>query len=59
MGGHWGVASSRRDNRVPVGDSTVEAIIAAARTGEICDGRIFVSSVDVSYKIRTGEKDVL
>lgn len=40
-------------------DSTVEAIIAAARTGEIGDGRIFVSPVDVTYKIRTGEKDVL
>jgi nitrogen regulatory protein PII len=44
------------DNAV---DSTVEAIMAAARTGEIGDGRVFVSSVDVTYKIRTGEKDVL
>jgi nitrogen regulatory protein PII len=40
-------------------DDVIKAIMEAARTGEIGDGRIFVSSVDVSYKIRTGEKDVL
>ena len=40
-------------------EEVIKAIIQAARTGEIGDGRIFVSSVDVSYKIRTGEKDVL
>ena len=37
-------------------DSTVEAIIAAARTGEIGDGRIFVSSVDVSYRDPDGRE---
>jgi nitrogen regulatory protein PII len=40
-----------------VGDA-VKAIIEAARTGEIGDGRIFVIPVNESYKIRTGEKEV-
>jgi nitrogen regulatory protein PII len=39
-------------------DDAVKAIIAAARTGEIGDGRIFVIPVSESYKIRTGEKEV-
>ncbi len=40
-----------------VGD-VIEAITAAARTGEIGDGRIFVIPVGESYKIRTGEKEM-
>src|SRR5256885_15505434 len=36
-------------------DQVVEAIIEAARTGEIGDGRVFVVPVTHSYKIRTGE----
>ena len=40
-----------------VGDA-IEAISAAARTGEIGDGRIFVIPVGESYKIRTGEKEM-
>jgi len=39
-------------------DDAVKAIVAAARTGEIGDGRIFVIPVDESYRIRTGEKEV-
>ena len=39
-------------------DDAVKAIIGAARTGEIGDGRIFVVPVGESYKIRTGEKEV-
>jgi nitrogen regulatory protein PII len=39
-------------------DDAVKAIIDAARTGEIGDGRIFVIPVGESYKIRTGEKEV-
>jgi nitrogen regulatory protein PII len=39
----------------PVVDDVVRAIIAAARTGEIGDGRVFVAPVTHSYKIRTGE----
>jgi len=36
-------------------DEVVTAIITAARTGEIGDGRIFVVPVEQSYRIRTGE----
>jgi len=36
-------------------DSAVEAIIKAARTGKIGDGKIFISSVDQVVRIRTGE----
>ena len=39
-------------------DAAVQAIIAAARTGEIGDGRVFVMPVEQGYNIRTGEKDV-
>ena len=35
---------------------TIDAIMSAARTGEVGDGRIFVSEVLDSYSIRTGEK---
>jgi nitrogen regulatory protein PII len=38
-------------------DPAVEAIIGAARTGEIGDGRVFVTPVARSYKIRTGEAE--
>ncbi len=36
-------------------DDAVEAIIGAARTGEIGDGRVFVYPVEQSIRIRTGE----
>ena len=36
-------------------DDAVKAIIQAARTGEIGDGRVFVLPVSQSYRIRTGE----
>ena len=35
---------------------TVQAITAAARTGKIGDGKIFVTPVDEAVRIRTGEK---
>ncbi len=38
--------------------SVIKAIVAAARTGEIGDGRVFVMPVEQSYKIRTGERDI-
>ena len=38
-------------------DAAIKAIIEAARTGEIGDGRVFVIPVGESYRIRTGEKD--
>jgi len=37
--------------------AAVEAIIQAAHTGRIGDGKIFVSSVESAYRIRTGERD--
>ena len=37
-------------------DDAIRAIIEAARTGEIGDGRVFVIPVGESYRIRTGEK---
>jgi nitrogen regulatory protein P-II 2 len=38
-------------------DQVIEAIIAAARTEKIGDGKIFVYDVESIYRIRTGEKD--
>ncbi len=37
-------------------ERAVEAIITAARTGRIGDGKIFISTVDEVIRIRTGEK---
>ena len=42
----------------PVVDEVIQAIIVAARTGEIGDGRVFVLPVEHGYNIRTGEKDI-
>ncbi len=39
-------------------DMVVDKIIAAARTGEIGDGKIFVSPIEQVVRIRTGEKNV-
>ncbi|MEY3747244.1 MAG: hypothetical protein RL194_703 [Pseudomonadota bacterium] len=36
-------------------DAAVEAIVKAARTGKIGDGKIFVTSVEQVIRIRTGE----
>jgi len=38
-------------------DQVIEAITAAARTGQIGDGKIFVYGLDSAVRIRTGEKD--
>lgn len=38
-------------------DSAMDAIVKAARTGKIGDGKIFVTSVDRVLRIRTGETD--
>ena len=34
---------------------TIDSIVAAARTGKIGDGKIFVTTVDAVVRIRTGE----
>ena len=39
-------------------DQAVEAILQAARTGRIGDGKIFISTVDEAIRIRTGETGV-
>jgi nitrogen regulatory protein PII len=41
-----------------IAGDAIKAIVQAARTGEIGDGRIFILPVEHSYNIRTGEKDV-
>ncbi len=38
-------------------DSAIEAIVNAARTDKIGDGKIFVSPVEQAIRIRTGERD--
>jgi nitrogen regulatory protein P-II 2 len=38
-------------------DRVVEAITAGARTGQIGDGKIFVTTLDHALRIRTGEAD--
>src|SRR5512140_2479924 len=38
-------------------EPTVHAIMAAARTGDVGDGKIFVMPVERVYRIRTGEED--
>jgi nitrogen regulatory protein PII len=40
-------------------DEAIKAIVQSARTGEIGDGRVFVIPVEQTYKIRTGEKDLV
>ena len=42
----------------PFVDITVHAILEAARTGDVGDGKIFVLPVEKVYRIRTGEEDV-
>jgi nitrogen regulatory protein P-II 1 len=37
-------------------ERAVEAIINAARTGRIGDGKIFISSIEEVIRIRTGER---
>ena len=39
----------------PQVDSVIAAISESARTGEIGDGKIFVSDVSEAIRIRTGE----
>jgi nitrogen regulatory protein P-II 2 len=36
-------------------DRVIEAIIGAAKTGKVGDGKIFVTNLDQVYRIRTGE----
>lgn len=38
-------------------DAVVDRIIEAARTGEVGDGKIFVTQVSSAVRIRTGDRD--
>jgi nitrogen regulatory protein P-II 2 len=38
-------------------DAVIAAIVGAAKTGEVGDGKIFVMSLDHAVRIRTGETD--
>jgi nitrogen regulatory protein PII len=38
-------------------DQVVEAIVTAARTGKVGDGKIFISDIERVLRIRTGESD--
>jgi len=38
-------------------ERVVEAIGSAAKTGQIGDGKVFVTSIDQAIRIRTGETD--
>jgi nitrogen regulatory protein P-II 1 len=37
-------------------EATIQAILKSAATGDVGDGKIFVSHVDETYRIRTGER---
>jgi nitrogen regulatory protein P-II 1 len=45
-----------KDNDVEV---VLETIEKAAKTGKIGDGRVFVMPVDISLRVRTGERESL
>ncbi|MGN6283558.1 MAG: P-II family nitrogen regulator [Afipia sp.] len=38
-------------------DQTVQVITSSARTGQIGDGKVFVTPIDSAVRIRTGETD--
>ena len=38
-------------------DQVVEAIVKAAKTGKVGDGKIFITDIDRVIRIRTGETD--
>ena len=37
-------------------DITIKAILESASTGDVGDGKIFVSDINEAYRIRTGDK---
>jgi nitrogen regulatory protein PII len=49
----------RADTADDIVDDAIKAIIGAARTGEIGDGRVFVLPVEYGYHIRTGDRDMV
>ena len=53
------VPKTRIDVVVPddLADTAIEAVMSAAQTGTVGDGKIFVRDVASVYRIRTGERD--
>ena len=49
--------ASRSRSRNRLVDQVVEAIVGAARTGKVGDGKIFISDLERAIRIRTGEAD--
>ena len=41
----------------PDADKVVDAIVEAARTGKIGDGKVWVTAVETLVRVRTGERD--
>ncbi|MDQ2721920.1 MAG: P-II family nitrogen regulator [Actinomycetota bacterium] len=41
-----------------VADSVIDAVVEAARTGKIGDGKVWASPVDTIVRVRTGERGV-
>jgi nitrogen regulatory protein P-II 1 len=41
-----------------LGDKVVDAVVEAARTGKIGDGKVWVTPVDTVVRVRTGERGV-
>jgi nitrogen regulatory protein P-II 1 len=41
----------------PFAQRAVDAILGAARTGEVGDGKVFVTPLEKVYRIRTGDED--
>lgn len=41
-----------------LGDKVVEAVVEAARTGKIGDGKVWVTPVDTVVRVRTGERGI-
>ncbi len=39
-------------------DSIIQAILASAKTGDIGDGKIFISTIEEAYRIRSGEQGI-
>jgi nitrogen regulatory protein P-II 1 len=39
-----------------LGDKVVDAVVEAARTGKIGDGKVWVTPVDTVVRVRTGER---
>jgi nitrogen regulatory protein PII len=48
------IAVAVRDDLV---DQVIEAVSAAAKTGKVGDGKIFVTDIERALRIRTGETD--